>query len=217
MPHWFLSWAKYVGVGRGKWKLGKGSRLSESNLNWTISVLQATADIITKLLLLSFGKSRNKRVCAQRPQTGKHSSFHIGQEDRAQGLQNRSASLSPAKSWGYWADGFWAFKTEFTDHWEPHRIIKKKLWVLISFTRVTHLVNSRRIADVVDFYLGKNIWCSPKGKHRQVDTELVFIAKESGLVTLSARKEVTSFILVLVQFNVLFVGLFFKFMSQMQA
>lgn len=50
-----------------------------------------------------------------------------------------------------------------------------------------------------------------------MDTELVFIAKESGLVTLSARKEVTSFILVLVQFNVLFVGLFFKFMSQMQA
>lgn len=57
----------------------------------------------------------------------------------------------------------------------------------------------------MNFYFGKNILLSLKGKHCKVGTELVFIPKESGLVTLSAREEATSFILVLVQFNLLFV------------
>ena len=43
------------------------------------------------------------------------------------------------------------------------------------------------------------------GKHCKVGTELVVIRKDSELVSLLARKEVTSFILVLVQFNLLFV------------
>lgn len=37
------------------------------------------------------------------------------------------------------------------------RIIKKNNGDLITFTRVTHLVNSRGIADVMNFYFGKNI------------------------------------------------------------
>ena len=50
-----------AGVGREEGKgLVKGQGLSESNPNRIISLLQATADIITELLLLSFEKSKNK-------------------------------------------------------------------------------------------------------------------------------------------------------------
>lgn len=61
------------------------------------------------------------------------------------------------------------------------------------------------MAEAVNFYFDKNIRFSPKEKRCKVGTELVFIPEESGLVTLSARQEVTRFILLLVQFNLLFV------------
>lgn len=68
-------------------------------------------------------------------------------------------------------------------------------------TGVTQLVNSREIA----VYFWQKYLIISKGKHFKVGTELVFMSKKSGLVTLSGRQEVTSFILVLVQFNLLFV------------
>ena len=51
----------------------------------------------------------------------------------------------------------WVLKLNSVIIGSEHRIIKKSYGDLISFTKVMHLVNSRGIVYVVDFYFGKNI------------------------------------------------------------